>query len=59
MGGPHPKNAQGEVNKALQEKGIDFDFSKIKPEDLNDILSNLDELVVDVDGKDKVRVFCE
>jgi hypothetical protein len=54
-----PKNAQGEVNKALQEKGIDFDFSKIKPEDLNDILSNLDELVVDVDGKDKVRVFCE
>jgi hypothetical protein len=54
-----PKNAQGEVNKALQEKGIDLDFSKIKPEDLHDILANLDDLVVDVDGKDKVRVFCE
>ncbi len=54
-----PKHAQGDVNRALQEKGIDFDFSKIKPEDLEDILSNLDELVVDVDGRDKVRVFCE
>jgi hypothetical protein len=54
-----PKQAQGEVNKALKDKGMDIDFSKIKPEDLQDILSNLDELVVDVDGKDKVRVFCE
>jgi hypothetical protein len=54
-----PKNAQGEVNKALQEKGIDIDLSRIKPEDLHDILSNLDDLTVDVDGKDKVRIFCE
>jgi len=54
-----PKHAQGDVNKALHDKGIDFDFTKIKPEDLEDILSNLDELVVDVDGRDKVRVFCE
>jgi hypothetical protein len=54
-----PKHAQGDVNKALQDKGIDLDFSKIKPEDLEDILSNLDELVVDVDGRDKVRIFCE
>jgi hypothetical protein len=54
-----PKQAQSEVNKALKDKGMDIDFSKIKPEDLQDILANLDELVVDVDGKDKVRVFCE
>jgi hypothetical protein len=54
-----PKNAQGEVNKALQEKGIDIDLSRIKPEDLHDILSNLDDLTVDVDGRDKVRIFCE
>jgi hypothetical protein len=54
-----PKHAQGEVNKALREKGIDLDFSKIKPEDLEDILSSLDELTVDVDGRDKVRIFCE
>jgi hypothetical protein len=54
-----PKNAQGEVNRALQEKGIDLDLSRIKPEDLQDILSNLDDLTVDVDGRDKVRVFCE
>jgi hypothetical protein len=54
-----PKNAQGEVNRALHEKGIDLDLSRIKPEDLQDILSNLDDLTVDVDGRDKVRVFCE
>jgi hypothetical protein len=52
-----PKHAQGDINKALQDKGIDIDFSKIKPEDLQDILSNLDELTVDVDGHDKVRIF--
>jgi hypothetical protein len=54
-----PKQAQGDINKALQDKGIDLDFSKIKPEDLQDILTNLDELTVDVDGHDKVRIFCE
>ena len=54
-----PKHAQGDINKALQDKGIDLDFTKIKPEDLQDILTNLDELTVDVDGHDKVRIFCE
>jgi len=54
-----PKHAQGDINKALQDKGIDLDFSKIKPEDLEDILTNLDDLTVDVDGHDKVRIFCE
>jgi hypothetical protein len=54
-----PKYAQKDINKALQDKGIDLDFSQIKPEDLQDILTNLDELTVDVDGRDKVRIFCE
>ena len=54
-----PKYAQKDINKALQDKGIDLDFSQIKPEDLQDILTNLDELTVDVDGPDKVRIFCE
>ncbi len=54
-----PKYAQKDINKALQDKGIDLDFSQIKPEDLQDILTNLDELTVDVDGHDKVRIFCE
>ncbi len=54
-----PQHAQGEVHKALHEKGIDLDFSKIKPEDLDEIVTQLNDLTVDVEGKEKVRVFCE
>ena len=54
-----PKDAQGKVNDALSEKGIDADFSKLKPEDLDEILIQLNDLTVDVEGKEKVRVFCE
>ena len=54
-----PKDAQVKVNEALHEKGIDTDFSKIKPEDLEDLIGQLDNLTVDVEGKEKIRVFCE
>ena len=54
-----PKDAQVKVNEALHEKGIDTDFSRIKPEDLEDLIGQLDNLTVDVEGKEKIRVFCE
>jgi hypothetical protein len=54
-----PKHAQGSVNQALQEKGIELDFTKIKPEDIEEIVSQLNDLTVEVEGKEKVRVFCE
>ncbi len=54
-----PKNAQTQVNDALHEKGIEMDFSQIKPEDLEDIVKQLDDLTVDVEGKESVRIFCE
>ncbi len=54
-----PKDAQVKVNDALSEKGIDADFSKLKPEDLEELLMQLNDLTVDVEGKEKVRVFCE
>ena len=54
-----PKDAQVKVNEALHEKGIDTDFSKIKPEDLEDLIEQLNNLTVDVEGKEKIRVFCE
>jgi len=54
-----PKNAQSQVNDALHEKGIEVDFSQIKPEDLDYIVSQLDDLTVDVEGKESVRIFCE
>lgn len=56
-----PAAAHGPVNKALKEKGIDFDVSKLKPEDLEGLVQHLTELTVDVEGAhgEKVRVFCE
>jgi hypothetical protein len=54
-----PKDAQSKVEGALREKGIDMDFNKLKPEDLEELILNLNDLQVEVDGQDKVRVFCE
>lgn len=54
-----PQHAQGKVQDALKDKGIDMDFSHIKPEDLDELIVNLNDLQVEVDGKEKVRIFCE
>jgi len=54
-----PREYQGKVDEAFKEKGLNVDLAKITPEDLEEIVSNLDDMTVEVDGKDKVRVFCE
>jgi hypothetical protein len=54
-----PKHHQQRVGDALKEKGIEVDFQNIKPEDLEELVVNLNELEVEVDGDERVRVFCE
>jgi hypothetical protein len=55
-----PAVAYQPVNRALKENGLDLDVSKIKPENLEDLVAHLQELSIDVDdGAEKVRVFCE
>ena len=54
-----PNEAQAKVTKAFKERGMDVDLARITPQDLEEIVSNLDDMTVEVDGKDKVRVFCE
>jgi hypothetical protein len=54
-----PKQARTKVNKAMNEKGIDMDFTDMKPEDLEDLVTNLDDLTVDIEGKEKISVRCE
>ncbi len=55
-----PAQARVRVNDALHEHGIQVDLSQIKPENLEEIIDQLNDLTVDVDDKDaKVRVFCE
>ena len=43
----------------FKEKGMDVDLARITPQDLGEIASNLDDKKIEVDGKDKVRIFCE
>ena len=54
-----PRDAQTQVNSALQEKGMNVDLSKITPEDLEELVANLDDLTVNVEGKQKVRIYSE
>lgn len=54
-----PKHAQTRVNEALQEKGIDFDFKNLTSKDLEDLVTQLDDLTVEVEGKETVRIYCE
>jgi hypothetical protein len=56
-----PIAAHEPINRALRENGVDIDISKIKPENLEDLVTHLRELAVDVEGShgEKVRVFCE
>jgi hypothetical protein len=38
---------------------MDIDLARIMPLDLEEIVSDLDDMTVEVDGKDKVRILCE
>jgi hypothetical protein len=68
LAGLIPPQAREHVNEALRQKGIPFDINQIKPDNLEDLVDQLNELTIDVDlnnkggygdEKVKVRVFCE
>jgi hypothetical protein len=56
-----PAVASDRINQALKESGVDIDISKVKPENLEELIDHLRDLSIDVDGHrgEKVRVFCE
>jgi hypothetical protein len=54
-----PKDVQDKVDNALKESGVSLDFSQINEENLEEIIESLRDLTVDVEGKERVRVFCE
>ena len=64
LAGLIPAQALNRANQAMHEKGIPLDLSQIKPENLEELVEQLNDLTVDVDQKDantkvKVRVYCE
>ena len=58
-----PTQAHEQFDEALSRKGVPITLSQIKPENLEELIDHLEDLTVDVDGKDgnttKVKVFCE
>lgn len=58
-----PQQAHTQLDEALSSHGVPLTLSQIKPENLEELIDHLEDLTVDVDGKDgnstKVRVFCE
>jgi hypothetical protein len=64
LAGLIPVQALNRANQAMQERGVPIDLTHIKPENLEDLVEQLNDLTVDVDqneagAKVKVRVFCE
>jgi hypothetical protein len=54
-----PGNTKAQVSDALREKGIDADLSKLSAQDIEELVSNLDDLTVNVEGKETVRIYAE
>jgi hypothetical protein len=58
-----PAQAHDQLDAALNKHGVPLTLSQIKPENLEELIDHLEDLTVDVDGKEgnttKVRVFCE
>jgi hypothetical protein len=57
-----PPTAQARVNEELRKNGLDLDVSQIKPENINELIDQLQDFSVDIDQQDddvKVRIFCE
>jgi SHOCT-like domain len=58
-----PKQAHDQLDQALNQHGVPLTLSQIKPENLEELIDHLEDLTVDVEGKEgnttKVRVFCE
>jgi Asp-tRNA(Asn)/Glu-tRNA(Gln) amidotransferase B subunit len=55
-----PPQAMEHINSSMKEKGMNFDLSNIKPEDIDELIKNLAEMEVNVNSKngDIVKVFC-
>jgi len=54
-----PTDVQDKVNDAMDEKGMKFDLSSIKPENIEELIQALEEMEVNIDSDEHtVRVYC-
>ena len=55
-----PPRALEKINAELAKSAVPIDLTQLKPDQLEELVEHLDELILDVDQPDaKVRIFCE
>jgi hypothetical protein len=62
LAGVMPEHARDRVNQRLRESGIALDIAQLRPENIEELIAQLNDVSVDVDarnGQRRVKVFCE
>ena len=55
-----PKEAQDKIQSSMHDNGISFDLNQINPKNINEIMTALEELTVDVDTEEStIKVYCK
>ncbi|MER6103578.1 hypothetical protein ABT115_14955 [Streptomyces sp. NPDC001832] len=55
-----PPQALTKINAELNKSGVPIDLTELKPQHLEELIEQLDDVTIDVDDPDgKVQVFCE
>jgi len=55
-----PPQALTRVNAELDKSGVPIDLTQLRPQDVEELIEQLDDLTVDIHDADaKVQVFCE
>jgi hypothetical protein len=57
-----PIQAQERMNAEFLKNGLNFDIRQVKPENINELIDQLQDLSIDVDQEDddtKIRIFTE
>ena len=55
-----PPQAVTRINAELAKSGVPIDLTEVKPQDIEEVIEQLDELTVELDDPDtKMQVFCE
>jgi hypothetical protein len=57
-----PPQARHSIDEALKEKGVAFDLSQLRPENLEEVIAQLNDVSIDMGDarrKVKVKIFCE
>lgn len=54
-----PQEAQDKIHTSMNEKGLNFNFNDMNPENIKEILAALEEFSVDIDTDDStIKVYC-